>query len=255
MLEMYLEGDVKAGPFLVTAATEQELSLLRRSIEARELPRLALCSAHEGLVGNRRVIIAVTGMGKVNAALATTILIERYKPLMVINTGCAGAYHTSGLQVGHLAIAASEIYGDEGVLTHDGWHGTEFIGIPLVEKDGNRYYNEIPLSRSASERGVQLANALGVTFQRGKFVTVSTCSGTAVRGDELGRRFRGICENMEGAAVAHVALMYGVDCLEVRGVSNLVEDRDLGNWDIGSAVEVAQRFILKYIETFDDDGI
>lgn len=244
---------MKSRPFLVTAATERELSLLVRTIEARELPRLGAYHTYEGMIGARRVIIAVTGIGKVNTASASTILIERYKPLMVINTGCAGAYHSSGLQMGHLAIASAEVYGDEGVVTPDGWHGTEFIGIPIVEKDGNRYYNEIPLSRSASERAVQLANALGVTFQRGKFVTVSTCSGTTVRGDELSNRFSGICENMEGAAVAHVALMHGIDCLEVRGVSNMVENRDLSSWDIGTAVEVAQRFILKYIETFDEN--
>jgi futalosine hydrolase len=69
------------------------------------------------------------------------------------------------------------------------------------------------------------------------------------------RRFGAICENMEGAAVAHVALMHGVNCLEVRGISNMVENRNLDTWDITMAVEVAQRFILKYIETSDEDAI
>jgi futalosine hydrolase len=54
---------------------------------------------------------------------------------------------------------------------------------------------------------------------------------------------------MEGAAVAHVALRHGLDCMEIRGVSNMVEDRDLSRWDIAGAAEQAQRFILAFIET------
>jgi futalosine hydrolase len=58
-------------------------------------------------------------------------------------------------------------------------------------------------------------------------------------------------ENMEGAAVAQVCLRCGVDCLEIRGISNLVEARDLKKWDITRAVESAQRFVLKYLEEMD----
>ena len=64
---------------------------------------------------------------------------------------------------------------------------------------------------------------------------------------ELARRYQAVCENMEGAAVALVALRYGIPCLEIRGISNLVEDRDMSRWDIGLAVEAAQRFVLKVI--------
>jgi futalosine hydrolase len=53
---------------------------------------------------------------------------------------------------------------------------------------------------------------------------------------------------MEGAAIALVALRYGIPCLEIRGISNLVEDRDLARWDIAKAVEAAQRFVIKVVE-------
>ncbi|NTW99702.1 MAG: hypothetical protein HGB35_07220, partial [Geobacteraceae bacterium] len=39
--------------------------------------------------------------------------------------------------------------------------------------------------------------------------------------------------------------------LEIRGISNQVEERDLKKWDIPRAVEAAQRFVLKYIEEID----
>jgi futalosine hydrolase len=235
-------------PVIVSAATFQEISLLLREIRAQEIPSGGPRRIWEGAFGTSRVILSVTGMGKVNTAAGLTSLIEHFGPRLVINTGCAGAYQGSGLAVGDLAVATAEIYGDEGVLTPEGWHTLEVIGIPAVERKGNRYSNEFPLSMEAAERAVLLAARLGLPLKRGKFVTVSTCSGTANRGAELFKRFGGLCETMEGAAAAHVALLYEVDCLEVRGVSNMVEDRDLSHWDIPLAVEMAQRFLLKYLE-------
>jgi futalosine hydrolase len=42
--------------------------------------------------------------------------------------------------------------------------------------------------------------------------------------------------------------MHGLDCLEVRGISNMVEDRDLSRWNVGDAVAKAQRFIRAFLE-------
>ena len=55
---------------------------------------------------------------------------------------------------------------------------------------------------------------------------------------------------MEGAAAAHVCALHDVPFLEVRGVSNLVEDRDRSKWRIGEAAEAAQRVVLKLVEAF-----
>ena len=57
--------------------------------------------------------------------------------------------------------------------------------------------------------------------------------------------------DMEGRVVAVVCLRSGLDSLEIRGISNLVEERNLENWDIPRAVEAAQRFVLKYLEEMD----
>jgi futalosine hydrolase len=234
-------------PVIVTAATAGELSLLIPALAGRE--RFQICSreTHKGELGGWPVILAVTGIGKVNTAAAVTSLLERFEPELLINTGCAGAYPGSGLAVGDLAMATGEMYGDEGVLAPDGWHSLELIGIPAVERNGERYFNSFPLTRWAIDKAVYVADSTGLALRRGMFVTVSTASGTQKRGEELFRRFGGICESMEGGAAAQVALLYGVDCLEIRGVSNLVEDRDLSRWDIPLAVERALQFIPRFI--------
>lgn len=246
---MNSETPVHSGNCIViTASVEKELALLVRELGAVPLEGGEPIKIWNAATSAHSIYLGLTGIGKVNAAIATTHLIERFAPTLLINTGCGGAYPGSGLAVGHLAVATAEIYGDEGVLTVNGWHNLEIIGIPSVERKGNRYSNEFPLSMEQAAKVFGFATSLGLPVKRGKFVTVSTCSGTSARGRELERLFGGICENMEGAAIAHTALLFDTQFLEVRGISNMVEDRDISRWDIPRAVEMAQRFLFKSIE-------
>jgi futalosine hydrolase len=235
-------------PIIVTASTPMELSLLIDGTSAVPINGVGHLQAYHGGLGGREVILAVTGIGKVNAASAATVLLERFSPEFLINTGCGGAFPGCGLSVGDLAVAVSESFADEGVQTPDGWRGLDLIGIPVFQGGGERIFNEIPLSRELAAGALGCAREHGFSGELGPFLTVSTCSGTASQGEELLRRFPGICENMEGAALAQVALIYGVPLLEVRGISNLVEDRDLARWDLKRAVAEVQRFLLTYIK-------
>ena len=238
-------------PILILAATPQETVLLEHALGTTACMKSSTFDYTEGSLGKLPVVICAGGIGKINAAAATAALIERCHPRLVINTGCAGAYLASGLAVGQLAVASDECLGDEGVLTSEGWQDLGFMGIPSLIQENRLYHNAIPLSKHPAEKAMQLADYYGVRLMRGRFVTVSTCSGSRQRGEELARRFHGICENMEGAAVAQVCLRYGISCLEIRGISNLVDERDMKIWDIPRAVEAAQRFVLKFIEEMD----
>ena len=236
-------------PIVITAATPMELSLLVEGSHAAPLAGVGYLSAYRGSAGGREVVLAVTGIGKVNAASAATVLLERFDPELLINTGCGGAFAWSGLAPGELAVAASETSADEGVQTPQGWRGLDLIGIPVYQGRGARVFNTFELPEEPAGAALSSLTAHGFRGKLGPFLTVSTCSGTASRGDELLRRFPGICENMEGAALAQVALMYGVPLLEVRGISNLVEDRDLSRWELKRAVSEVQRFLLLYLES------
>jgi len=238
-------------PILILAATPQEIVLLEHALGCAVRRKTAAFDYVEGSLGHQPVVICAGGIGKINAAAATAVLIELCQPRLVINSGCAGAYLASGLSVGELAVASDEFLGDEGVQTSAGWQDLRFMGIPTVVHVSRQYHNAIPLSKHAAEKAMQLADYFGVKLVRGRFITVSTCSGSRQRGDEVVRNFHGICENMEGAAVAQVCLRYGIDCLEIRGVSNLVDERDMKTWDIPRAVEAAQRFVLNYLEAMD----
>ena len=239
------------GPILIITAVPQEMALLEQTLANAVRQTTTAFEYAEGTIGTLQVTLCVGGVGKINAAAATAALIERQRPSLVINTGCAGAYPGSGLSVGSLAIASNEILGDEGVQTATGWKDLRFMEMASFVRGKLSYHNEIPLSKHAAEKAVQLADYYGVFLMRGRFVTVSTCSGTRQRGETLARRFNAIAESMEGAAVAQICVRSGVDCLEIRGISNLVVDRDMSAWDIPQAAESAQRFVLKYLEDLD----
>ena len=54
---------------------------------------------------------------------------------------------------------------------------------------------------------------------------------------------------MEGAAVAHVCAMYKIPVIEMRGVSNIVEDRDRSKWDLALAAENCQKAVIEVLSS------
>jgi len=206
----------------------------------------------EGTIGAERIILCVGGMGKINASHTATLMLARFDPEALVVFGIGGAYPSSGAGIGDLAIAKEEIAGDEGVLTREGFKDTGYIGIPLLKTATSRFYSTYPSSVPLVHRSLQALatyrNSGQGKIHVGSFVTLSTCTGTATRARELEERYHGLCENMEGAAVAHVAELHGVPWLEVRGISNIVEDRDLTKWDIPKAAGAAQQAVQQILE-------
>lgn len=204
---------------------------------------------YKGILADRPVVLGVSGIGKVNAAHMATRLIHEYPLSLIMNIGVGGAYPSSGLVMGDVAIAGKEIYGDEGVLLKDGFHGADLIGIPLLEKGRRKYFNEFPLDRGLVRKAVRTfaLRPLPFAVQSGTFVTVSTCTGTAKRARAIEGKFHAICENMEGAAVAHICALYGTPLIEMRGISNMVRDRDRAEWNIRLAAENCQTAALQLL--------
>lgn len=204
-----------------------------------------------GRITDHEVLLTHSGVGKANAAAAACELILRHTPRAMILLGCGGAYPGSGLQLGDLALASDEIFGDEGSLTPAGFLDLEQLRLPIHSSDQQTLYNRVPLDTQLSEwaeSALSEFTAHGCNLKRGAFVTVSTCSGTTAGGTELADRTGGICENMEGAAVALACHKHGLPLLELRGISNLVEDRDPRRWDLPAATMIAQAATLQLLQ-------
>jgi futalosine hydrolase len=122
----------------------------------------------------------------------------------------------------------------------------EGLGLPLVETGGDKWYNRFPADPELLAHAQRLIVRSREPRRRvavGPLVTVSTCSGTVAVGRELAERTGGLAENMEGAAVAQLCTRYAAPFFEVRGISNLVEDRDLSRWDLPVAAAAAQQAV------------
>jgi futalosine hydrolase len=211
--------------------------------------------AWTGELDGAPAIVLPAGMGKTNAAQGLTALLETRPVRGVLGFGVGGAYAGSGLEMGDVALASAAVYGDEGVQAPDGWMSTEGIGIPLLRRGETRFFNTFALDAARVEYARAALEAAGVRAKVGPFVTVSACSGTAARGEELAARFGALCEGMEGAALAHVAALYGVPFLELRAVSNHVEDRDLARWRLRDAAEAAQAAVRIVAAAWDRDAM
>jgi len=232
----------------VIAATQVEISAIVAAFQAQRHPSPLPWEIFVANASSLKILFVISGIGTSNASAASALVAHLFAPDLIISTGCAGAHAGSGLEIGDIALATSEVFADEGVVTPEDWHSLEHIGIPLLERNGRRYFNEFPLSLPAIAAATEVAEQIGIApIACGRFLTVATCSGTNARGAELTARFGGICENMEGAAVALTAARYGIECLELRGISNYVEDRDPARWNIKLAVANSQRFLEHFL--------
>lgn len=226
------------------APTPAESKEIRSKI--RPAPGNDMKIVFEGEIDGRNVLFTHCGVGKVNAAHSATLILENYDVEALILFGIGGAYPDSGLKIGSLAVAESENYGEEGVMTKDGWNSMKITGFPLLKKE-TEYYNTFPLETDLVKIAVKASIDCGFQTKQGNFVTVSQCSGTRESADLMKLRFNGLCENMEGAAVAHICAMYSVPMIEVRGISNIIGERDMRKWNIGLASLNCNKVIIELV--------
>ena len=226
---------------LLVSATEIESATIQIALEDAKANQHAGKTVINGNLCGWRCTLLHTGIGSVNAAHALTCQLEVQLPDLVIQFGIGGAYVPTGLPIRSVVLATEEIYGDVGVITPKGWKPADEIGIPLVHGDPP-HFNHFPLDSQLVSTAAEICGV-----RCGTFVTVSQCSGVQAVGDALHARFNALCESMEGAAAAHICTLYDVPFLEVRGISNLVEDRQPAQWDIAGAADTAQSTLIKII--------
>ena len=189
-----------------------------------------------GVHENVRVVVG--GIGRANAAAATTEAILKHRgPIAgVISAGVAGALPKSKLTHGDCLVASSCIYHEEGIICPSGFANMASLGFSLGDFEGNA----VPVDE-------QLLDALNSVFAIGPIATVATCSGTAGAAAEVERRTGALAEAMEGAAVVHAARRLRVPAIELRTISNTTGDRSNQQWDLKrglDALGVAMRQAL-----------
>ena len=199
-------------------------------LAATKIEMAAYCSS---AIKDDHVKTAVCGVGPVESAVRTMEMLTRYNGQIryVLNFGIGGAYLSeSGEPLADLldiVIAESEVLGDYGIC-----YGTRiesFSEPELTEKTAFEMSSELNsyIGEGLIEQGIRVF--------RGKFVTVNAASGSTKRGLYLHKKFDATCENMEGAAIARCCDMFSIPMVELRSVSNFVEDRPGEPWKLKEA--------------------
>ena len=174
----------------------------------------------------------LTGVGPVETAvrLGRFLATGSELPHLVVNFGVAGAYQSPGGSGGagllDICLAESEVLGDFGICFPD-----RIEALP-AKISGQTTFS---LRGRWLTQAMQLLGDRAIVYRSGPFVTVNGCSGSRQRGDWLGGRWQALAENMEGAAVARCCTEYDLPLLEVRVISNLVEDRHPQAWRLTEA--------------------
>jgi len=237
----------------VLGALDEEVALIERSMGDPEIEFVGGIRFISGTVGACRVVLARTGAGKVNAAMAAALLLERFRPGKVICLGVGGGINPE-LGPGDIVIAERTAQHDFGTITSEGF---EHRGArsPL---DGSRAPVFLPadtlLLRLAEESGKRVALESVKGGARGGAPRV--IRGTVVTGDvfvasrEKRRELRGKLDadavDMEGAAVAQVCWIRGVGCLVIRCVSDYADERAMVDFQefVGTAAANSSRLVL-----------
>ena len=95
----------------IIAAMEQEIRILTEQLNHKEEIMKANQKFYEGKLADMNVVLVQSGIGKVNASIAATLLIEVFQVDAVINTGSAGGIGP-GLSVGDLVLSEALAYND-----------------------------------------------------------------------------------------------------------------------------------------------
>lgn len=227
----------------ILAAVPLETQRLRQQLEAPQTARIDQLTTISGRLAEREIIIAHSGIGQVNMALAAHALLRQCQSRQVVLIGCGGSYPGSGLSNGDLVLASSECYGDLGVETDDDFLYLDKIGNKEQAITARKVHKTFEFKKDVIMTTAQTVPEAMI----GPVVTVNCCSGTRSLSDKLQQRTNGICENMEGAAAAQVCQELGRNLIELRGISNPTGTRDPQQWDLHKGVERAQQALLQLL--------
>lgn len=203
-----MQHDLRCGAILC-AAKEELAPFLPHLAEEQRLSR-AMLTLHIGRIGGMRMVLAATGMCKVNAALAVQTVLDTISPDFVLNAGTAGGM-SPALGLFETAVTTECAYHDvaEAILTES------HPRLPSV------WFASDPDLLTACRRAA--ANAPG----RVHFGRTVTGEGRA----EINARFAPLTVDMETAAMAHVCYVNRVPFAAIRSVTDTADHSGIGTFE------------------------
>lgn len=224
----------------IIGAMEEEVTILRDTLENIEQVTIAGSEFNIGTLHGVEVIVLKSGIGKVNAAMSTTILLEKFKPDVVINTGSAGGYHEE-LNVGDVVISTEVRHHDVDVTIF----GYEYGQVPQLPA---AFIPDAKLFAIAEEAAEEMT---GKQVAKGLIVTGDSFMNDPVRVDFVRSKFKDLyAVEMEAAAIAQVAYQFGTPFVIIRSLSDIAGKESNVSFDqfLETAALHSAELVLKMIE-------
>ena len=194
----------------IIGAMEEEVALLRDAMEVEEVRTIAHVEFTKGKLNHREVVLLKSGIGKVNVAIATTLLFEHYNIDYVINTGSAGGLHEEA-NIGDVVISTGTLYHDVDVTGFNYAYG-QVPGMPAI------YESNVSLVKKVES----ILDKIGKNYWLG---TIGTGYSFINRLDQMELIKKNcpsvIAIEMEAAAVAQVCHHYEKPFIIVRALSDI----------------------------------
>lgn len=201
---------------IAVIVADEDLQVLIKSLKNKKKETEKLFSFYSGKIDNKKVVLASCGsFGKVSATMCAMLLIKKFKPSVIINSGLAGGLDKK-MQLGDIFISKQIVQHDVDVTVMKYKHG-EIPGLPAVYK--------------ANEKYLKIAQA--ISKQTGTKSHVGLiASGDQFIHDKKGfNRILKIWKNvkavdMEAGAIAQVCYIYKTPFIVVRFISDVVFKKD-----------------------------
>ncbi|WP_028331132.1 5'-methylthioadenosine/adenosylhomocysteine nucleosidase [Brachyspira alvinipulli] len=197
----------------IIGAMDSEITNFKGMIENIEEIEIANIIYYKGTLCGKNIVLLKSGIGKVNAAIATTIAIERFNVEKIIFTGVAGSGNPD-YDISDIVISKDLIEHDFDTSALDG----DELTVLVKGYDKNYYPADNSLIQLAKESAQKV-----ITDNKVYIDTIAT--GDQFVGDnnkvkQIHNKFKAGAIEMEGAAVAHAALMYKVPFVVIRSLSD-----------------------------------
>ena len=192
----------------IISAMQNEFELIVNALENKEVKSIANFDFHIGNINEHKIIGVICGIGKVNSAITTTLLIDNFKPDLVINSGIAGG--TLGLKPKDIIVAEKLTYSDVDVLAF-GYEFGQIPQMPLYYETDEKYRNL--LENTLDNLNISYKNALVLTAD-----TFRSTSKDIRNNIELG-----YAVEMEGASIAQTCYKLSTPFLSIRFISDILD--------------------------------
>lgn len=221
----------------IIAAMEIEVLKVKSLMTDVKIENISGVDYITGIFCNKEVVLAVSGVGKVNAAATTEAMILKYNPKFIINTGVGGSL-SDKLSISDIAISS-------GVVEHD--MDTSPLGEPkgyisgletvLIESDKNIVSS---LEKAINENNLNYV--IGTIASGDQFIN------SAERKKEIKDEFNAICCEMEGASIGHVCALNKTPFCVLRAISDNADGNSHMSFE--QFTKIACDNTLKVLKTF-----